>query len=140
MSTNNIMSTNNSNVTKIVVKYFIGIFFIIITLVFLLLVLYYSTPNNYIIVPNNNDIFKISKQINLKIKSNEKIKINFKDLSDDYIGFDSKTNLIIKNCIKSQNVSMVTDELLKSRFGSDIYVVNFSDEDIDLNINYYNKI
>jgi len=134
---------NNLNITRLIVNFFLSIFVIVTILIVLFLGLYYFTPNNYVITKLDMSKYKSDKKKFFNIGPNSKIKLSYSDYSDYsdyYIGFDLETNLMIQNSFKSQNIFISPDIPIQIRFGSDVFIINPTENEINLNVTFYSKI
>lgn len=130
-------NVEQNNMKKSVVYFVVLIFGFIIMLIFILLTMYYLTPNNYELIKWDENKFHHCNKIEYIIKSNTIINIGCIE-SDKYLMFPSQTNLIVSNIIKSQNISINEDnELVKSKYNSEIFLTNNSDIDKKITINFY---
>lgn len=137
INNNNFNFENNFNM-KCIVNYLVLIFGIIIILIFILFIIYYLTPNNYEILTFEDLKFNFQKQIQLIIKPKSTTQIDLSTDSLSYLKFPSKTNLVIKNIYKSQNIYINNDnELIKSKYNSKIFLVNNSDSEQKIIIYFY---
>lgn len=136
-------------IKKSIVNYVVIIFGFVIIMIFILLGLYYLTPNNYELIEWNNDKFKFQTQIEYVIKPNSTININTNintntnenEKINKYLKFPEKTNLVIKNIFKSQNIIIPNDtELIKPNYNSEIFLINNSDLEIKIIVQYYSHI
>lgn len=127
-----------ASIKKSIINYLIMIFGLVIVIIFILLSIYYVTPNNYLIITfDNNDKLKFVSEIEYTIKPNSSKQIDLVD-SNQYIRFSEQTELVISNSFKSQNVSIPKDnELVKIMYGSNIFIVNNSRNEKNINIQTY---
>lgn len=159
------MEKNHQNTTRLVVNFFVTIFVIVVILTILLLLLYYLTPNNYIIelfdkskynlvkeniininpgsnfnlqdLDSNNDYLKFYQIINLDELAEQSILSNFKN--NEKYAEKKSINLLIRNIMKSQNMTFNQDELIYPTYGSNIFILNQSDNVIRIKILIYRK-
>lgn len=130
-----------NKIRKVIVNYSVIIFGLIIIFIFILLGLYYITPNNYLIVKLEDNKFKLEDTNEYKIKSNSNIKIELNNNTNEkYLRFPEETNIVIKNILKSQNVIINNSDLIKSRYNSDIFIINNSDNEKNMKIQFYSII
>lgn len=128
---------NQINIKKSLVHYLIVIFGFIVILIFILLIIYYMTPNNYELINWDENKFTFQNQIEYVIKPYNTINIGCSNL-DKYLKFSSKTDLIIKNIFKSQNILINEDkELIKSKYNSEIFLSNNSNIEKKVIIYFY---
>ena len=137
------------NTTRIIVNFFVTIFVIVVILTVLLLLLYYLTPNNYFIELFDGSKYNLIKEYIVKIKPGTNIDIPKSDSDNNFLKFyqeeivnipTEKTKdiqLLIKNVFKSQCLIYNQDELIKTRLGSKITVLNQSESEIDIKISIY---
>ena len=128
---------NNQNINKIIVNFFLSIFIFVTIFIVLLLVLYYFTPNNYTITKLNISDYIFDKEIKLNVQPNSKVKLNYSDYLEYYFKFDLETNLLIQNSFKSQNIICMSDELVKIKYQSDVFITNSTEKEINLQITFY---
>lgn len=147
----NILSYGNitdvGNTRKIIVNYTVIIFGFIVILIILLLGIYYLSPNNYLILKWEDNKFKLEKTVEYIIKPDSNLLIdsenseNLKNDSNKYLKFSESINLIIKNSFKSQNIIYNKDiDLIKSQYNSKIFIVNNSDIEKKITLQYYSII
>ena len=113
----------------------------IVFITVILLVIYYLTPNNYWILEldqEKNEIKKI-KEINLVVEPYSTTKLDPDEISKKIIEFNQDTHIIVKNLMKSQSIICTQNNLIQARFNSDIYIVNDSDNKLELIISIYAK-
>lgn len=147
------MSHNNLNniddfikIKKTIINYTVIIFIFIVILIFILLSFYYLTPNNYLIIKWTDDKFKfkLENTIEYLIKPDTSLIINSQDnvnLQDMYLRFSENVNLIAKNSFKSQSIDVNKDiELIKSKYNSQIFLINDSNTDKKIIIQFYSSI
>ena len=128
---------NNQNIKKSVVNLVVLIFGFIVILIIILLGIYYLTPNNYEIIYWDENKLILQDQIEYVIKPNSTIDIG-KDNLVKYLKLPSQTNLVIKNFFKSQSVLINNEEqLLKSRYNSEILLSNNSDVEKKVMVYFY---
>lgn len=129
-----------NKIKKITVNYTVIIFGLIIILIFILLALYYLTPNNYKIELFDDNKFIKKKEVEYKIKPNSTLNIIVK--TDEYLKSSNiPINYIIKNWFKSQNVLIDKDnDLIKIKYGSEIFLSNNSNEEKKIIIQFYSHI
>jgi hypothetical protein len=141
----NSLSINNNKFNiekKNIVNIGVLIFALITVMIFILIVLYYLTPNNYLIIildKNKDDKFKLVNEIEYTIEPNSSLIINNDDIdTNKYLKFSEETNLIIKNFFKSQNITINKDtDLIKSKYNSEIFIVNNLDKEKKIKIQFY---
>lgn len=139
------------NTTKIVVNFFIIVFIIISTMTILLLILYYLTPNNYILVPLSKfNYHKLFKEYLIELQPNSQTSIPLYESNEYYLKFQNITNinsvsneldkkiylestsqtneikLLIKNIFKSESINYTDKYLIKTKYNSDIIILNQS--------------
>lgn len=132
--------TDFGKIRKIIVNYTVVIFGIIFILIFMLLGLYYLTPNNYIIEGWEKDKFKLENTIEYTISSGSNSLIVLTNTNyDKYLKFSEKANLIVKNYFKSQSI-IVDGELIKSKFNSEIFIINNTKDEKKIIIQFYSLI
>lgn len=132
--------TDFGKIRKIIVNYTVVIFGIIFILIFMLLGLYYLTPNNYIIEGWEKDKFKLENTIEYTISSGSNSLIVLNNTNyDKYLKFSEKANLIVKNYFKSQSI-IVDGELIKSKFNSEIFIINNTKDEKKIIIQFYSLI
>jgi hypothetical protein len=165
----NIISYGNisdvGNTRKIIVNYTVLIFGVIVILIFLLLGIYYLSPNNYLILKWEDNKFKLEKTIECIIKPDSNLLIDLKNnddkylknnddkylknnddkylknIDDKYLKFSESINLVINNSFKSQSIIFNKDiDLIKSQYNSDIFIVNNSDIEKKITLQYYSII
>jgi hypothetical protein len=145
------------NTTRIIVNFFVTIFVIVVILTVLLLLLYYLTPNNYFIELFNGSKYNLVKEYMVKIKPGTNVDIPNSDSDNNFLKFyqaeivnipteivnipiekTKDIQLLIKNALKSQCLIYNQDELIKTRLGSKIIILNQSESEIDIKISIYN--
>lgn len=128
------------DIKKIIINNAFILFGIVMISIFILLLFYYFTPNNFVLYEDYNK-FKFEKVKEFNIKSNSIELISNKFDNDYYLQFITfnTINLIIKNTFKSQNITIMNKDLIKSRYNSDIFFINNSDFDIKIYVNFYSK-
>ena len=132
--------TDFGKIRKIIVNYTVVIFGIIFILIFMLLGLYYLTPNNYIIEGWEKDKFKLENTIEYTISSGSNSLIVLNNTNyDKYLKFSEKANLIVKNYFKSQSI-IVDGKLIKSKFNSEIFIINNTKDEKKIIIQFYSLI
>lgn len=132
--------TDFGKIRKTIVNYVVVIFGIIFILIFMLLGLYYLTPNNYIIEKWEKDKFKLENTIEYTISSNSNSLIVLDNINyNKYLKFSEQTNLIVKNYFKSQSI-IIDGELIKSKFNSEIFIINNSGNEKKITIQFYSLI
>jgi len=132
--------TDFGKIRKTIVNYVVVIFGIIFILIFMLLGLYYLTPNNYIIERWEKDKFKLENTIEYTISSNSNSLIVLDNINyNKYLKFSEQTNLIVKNYFKSQSI-IIDGELIKSKFNSEIFIINNSCNEKKITIQFYSLI
>lgn len=125
-----------------------GIFIFIIVIIVLLTCFsfYYILPNNYDIFENKLlSNIKPLKTVKIKINPEGKYTINSTDIDNlnnmiIQIKTDKKNypiKILLNNYLKSQNLYIEEDTLFKSVNNSCITILNYNDELIDLDINFY---
>ena len=137
---NYISSMNYDNIRKSIVNITVIIFGFIIILIFILLILYYITPNNYEIIHWDINKFKLENQIEYILKPHSTINIdNISNIGKNYyLKFSEKTDLLVKNIFKSQNISINEEsDLIKSNYDSEIFLVNNSKTEKKVVIFFY---
>jgi uncharacterized ion transporter superfamily protein YfcC len=124
---------------KIIIQYFVNLFMIIFMFLFFLLFFYYILPNNYYIydIDTNDKIINSSEFV---IQKNEEKIIKYNDYKDNKLGFINDNseciNLIITNNLKSENVKINKNKLIKL-INSDIIIKNNTPEPLNIKINIY---
>lgn len=138
------------NTTIIIVNFFVTIFVIVVILTVLLLLLYYLTPNNYFIELFDGSKYNLVKEYIIKIKPGSNVDIPNSDSDNNFLKFYQAENvnipiektkdiqLLIKNALKSQCLIYNQNELIKTRLGSKIIILNQSESEIYINISIYN--
>lgn len=149
---NNIEYDNNnfSQIRKTVVNYTVVIFGLIFIMIFILLGLYYLTPNNYSIFKwiDVSGKLKLIKTVEYIIKPYSNLFVNFQTIetietnkTNIYLKFSEKTNLMVKNNFKSQIVEIDTEQLvLVDTYGSEIYIINNSNTEKKITVQFYSVI
>jgi len=132
--------TDFSKIRKTMVNYVVIIFGLIFILIFILLGLYYLTPNNYLLIKWKEDKLKLENTIEYIIKPYSSLSVELDNTnSDKYLKFSEQTNLIVKNSFKSQSI-VVNGELIKSKFNSEIFIINNSHVDKKIIVQFYSMI
>lgn len=132
--------TDFGKIRKTIVNYVVIIFGLIFILIFILLGLYYLTPNNYLIAKWEEGIFKLENTIEYIVKPDSSLSIDLDNTnSDKYLKFSEQTNLVVKNSFKSQSV-VIDKELIKSKCNSEIFIVNNSNVDKKIIVQFYSII
>lgn len=131
-------NTNFSKIRKTIVNITVIIFGLLIILIFMLLGLYYITPNNYLMVKLDNNKFKLENTTIYTLKPNSNLQLDLKNDSDKYLKFSEITNLVIKNSFKSQSINTDTD-LIKSKNNTEIFIINNSDKEKKITIEFYSN-
>lgn len=129
---------------KNIISIVVIIFTFIIGMIFILISLYYLTPNNYILIMLNDDLvnkFNLVDKIEYTIGSGSNTNLfigSDEKNTNKYLRFSDETNLIIKNFFKSQNIIVNKDtDLIKSKYNSEIFIINNSDTDKKIIVQYY---
>ena len=129
---------------KNIISIVVIIFTFIIGMIFILIALYYLTPNNYILIMLNDDLvnkFNLVDKIEYTIGSGSNTSLfigSDEKNTNKYLRFSDETNLIIKNFFKSQNIIVNKDtDLIKSKYNSEIFIINNSDTDKKIIVQYY---
>jgi len=131
------INTDFNIIKKIFVNYTVIIFGFIIILIFILLSLYYLTPNNYKLIKWDENKFKFENKIEYVIKPDSTTNINNNDFNK-YLRFSEQTNLVVKNIFKSQNIIILNDiELITSKYNSEIFLINNSELEKKITIQFY---
>jgi hypothetical protein len=128
---------NLDEIKKTCVNYVIMIFGIIVILIFILLLLYYLSPNNYELIDDSKEN-KFVNEIEYKIKANSTLIIDTN--KNNFLKFPDKTNLIIKNIFKSQNILIEEPYLIKSKFNSNFEILNNTDLEKIIIVKIYSLI
>lgn len=132
--------TDFGKIRKTIVNYVVIIFGLIFILIFILLGLYYLTPNNYLIAKWEEGIFKLENTIEYIVKPDSSLSIDLNNTNyDKYLKFSEQTNLVVKNSFKSQSV-VIDKELIKSKCNSEIFIVNNSNVDKKIIVQFYSII
>lgn len=153
------MNNTNQNITRLVVNFFVTIFVIVIIFIVILLLLYYLTPNNYTIELYDKSKHNFIKEYIVNIKQNSSVDIPKSD-SNNYmiklINLENKVeelvkpenesklknknefNLLVKNIFKSQSIIISHDYIIKTKYESEIIIVNTSEYPIDIKILLFN--
>lgn len=132
--------TDFGKIRKTIVNYVVIIFGLIFILIFILLGLYYLTPNNYLIAKWEEGIFKLENTIEYIVKPDSSLSIDLNNTNyDKYLKFSEQTNLVVKNSFKSQSV-VIDKELIKSKCNSEIFIINNSDVDKKIIVQFYSII
>lgn len=132
--------TDFGKIRKTIVNYVVIIFGLIFILIFILLGLYYLTPNNYLIAKWEEGKFKLENTIEYIVKPDSSLSIDLDNTnSDKYLKFSEQTNLVVKNSFKSQSV-VIDKELIKSKCNSEIFIVNNSNVDKKIIVQFYSII
>lgn len=144
------------NTTRIIVNFLVAIFVIVVLLTVLLLLLYYLTPNNYVIISSSDSNKIFVKEFNMEIKPNSNIIIPIKDSNNYLLKFEIIENLnkqenlskkidsfndiqlLITNIFKSQSIIYSSNDLIQTRYGSQIIIPNKSDIPIKIKISLWN--
>lgn len=131
--------TDFSKIRKTMVNYVVVIFGIIFILIFILLGLYYLTPNNYLITKWEEGRFNLENTIEYEIKPNSSLVIDLENNNlNKYLKFSEQTNLIVKNSLKSQSISIgIEGELIKSKFNSEISIINNTCDEKKITVQFY---
>lgn len=159
------MIKQNQNITRQVVNFFLTIFVIVIIFVVILLLLYYLTPNNYIIElydksknnfikeyiidikPNSSTIVPVSDSNNHmirflilenKVEELHKLENESKLKDESKLTNKNEINLLVKNMFKSQSIIISPDYIIKTKYESEIIIVNKFDYPIDIKILLFN--
>lgn len=140
--------TDFGKIRKTIVNYIVVIFGIIFILIFILLGFYYLTPNNYIIVKWEEGKFKLENTIEYEIKPNSSLAIDLENNNLNkylkylkYLKFSEQTNLVVKNSFKSQSINIDSDgELIKSKFNSEIFIINNTGDEKKITVWFYSLI
>lgn len=132
--------TDFGKIRKTIVNYVVIIFGLIFILIFILLGLYYLTPNNYLIAKWEEGKFKLENTIEYIAKPDSSLSIDLDNTNyDKYLKFSEQTNLVVKNSFKSQSV-IIDKELIKSKCNSEIFIINNSDVDKKIIVQFYSII
>lgn len=132
--------TNFGKIRKTIVNYVVVIFGLIFILIFILLGLYYLTPNNYQITKWEEGIFKLENTTEYIVKPDSSLLINLDNTdSDKYLKFSEQTNLVAKNSFKSQSI-VINEGLIKSKCNSEIFIINNSNIDKKITVQFYSII
>lgn len=132
--------TDFGKIRKTIVNYVVIIFGLIFILIFILLGLYYLTPNNYLIAKWEEGIFKLENTIEYIVKPDSSLSIDLNNTNyDKYLKFSEQTNLVVKNSFKSQS-AVIDKELIKSKCNSEIFIINNSDVDKKIIVQFYSII
>jgi hypothetical protein len=132
--------TDFGKIRKTIVNYVVVIFGLIFILIFILLGLYYLTPNNYQIAKWEEGRFKLENTTEYIVKPDSSSLIDLNNLnSDKYLKFSEQTNLVAKNSFKSQSI-IIDGELIKSKFNSEIFIINNSNIDKKITVQFYSII
>lgn len=127
-------------IRKTIVNYVVVIFGLIFILIFILLGLYYLTPNNYQIIKWEEERFKLENTTEYMIKYDSSSLIVLDNVNTDkYLKFSEQTNLVIKNSFKSQSI-VIDGELIKSKYNSEIFIINNSNIDKKIIVQFYSLI
>lgn len=142
MNTSDSLILDFNNIRKYTMNILLGIFVISVLLITLLLLGYYLTPNNYMIYDyeKTKDNLKFIKEKEFILKKNENYKLSLElepCTNNLFYNFDKETNLIISNIIKSQNITLSTNDLIKIRFNSEVNLINNSKEEIVVRMKIY---
>ena len=133
--------TDFSKIRKTIVNYIVVIFGIIFILIFILLGLYYLTPNNYQITIWEENRFNLENTIEYKIKPNSSLVIDLDNENlDKYLKFSEQTNLIVNNYFKSQSIVCSDKELLTIKFNSKISIINNTEDEKKITVQFYSLI
>lgn len=128
-------------IKKTIINYTIIIFGLIFILIFILLGLYYLSPNNYIILKWEDKKYKLENTIEYIIKSDSNLFIDLQTNNCKYLRFSEPTNLIIKNSFKSQTIDVdKNNDLIKSKYNSEIFIINNSKVEKKITIQFYSII
>ena len=127
---------------KIIVKTIFMIFIIVSLMAILFLILYYVTPNNYVIYENENKDYTILKDLFYKISSNQTITINMQNTNNynKYVMFDTEQDIIIKNILKSQNITYSPNTILEIKYNSDILLTNNTNTETEIKMSLLEDI
>lgn len=129
------ISNLNYDLKNKIINYVVMLFGIISILIIILLSVYYLTPNNYQIIKYSEKDYKLDSELNFSIIPKSSIELKNKEYYKYYIKFNSnELNLIVKNCLKSQNLIINSDELIKINYGSDIIITNNLENNINISI------
>lgn len=128
----------NTRITRKIVNFIVLIFVIITLFIVSLLCAYYTTPNNYIIYQFDETKFSpVNKQTEYLIKPNSNQKINLSEYNKFKIKFNTETNIVIKNMLKSQNVLLNSNDLIEIKYDSDIIIVNDTNSEKNIIMSLY---
>ena len=125
------------NLTKIIVNYFVLIFIFIFFIIIILLSFYYLTPNNYSLINFDADKYQQIKQIEYIINPYSSILLDYNDIKNKLLKFDQEANLLVKNIFKSQNLYYSEDLLLKVIYLSDLFILNDTENEINIKLTLY---
>jgi hypothetical protein len=150
------MQKNYKNTTGLVVNFFITIFVIVVILTVFLLLLYYLTPNNYIIELFDESKYNFVKEFTVNIGPGLNFNVPNSDSDSNFLKFDkinnldivteqtdipteqfNNINLLIKNTIKSQSIICNQNELVWTKYGSNIIILNQSENNIGIKVSIY---
>lgn len=89
--------------------------------------------------------FKLENTVEYILEPNTNLLIDFDGSngsnSDKYLKFSEQTNLIIKNSFKSQSVHIGDlKKLVKSKYNSEIFIINNSDSGKKIQVQFYSLI
>lgn len=132
--------TDFGKIRKTIVNYVVVIFALIFILIFILLGFYYLTPNNYLLIKWEEEKFKLENTTEYIVKPDSSSLIDLDNTnSDKYLKFSEQTNLVVKNSFKSQSID-IDKELIKSKCNSEIFIINNSDVDKKIIVQFYSII
>ena len=103
--------------------------------------LYYLSPNNYLITKWEDSKFKLEYKNDYTIKPDSSLIVSSYNNKNMYLRFSEQTNLVVKNSFKSQNININKEiDLIKSKCNSEIFIINNSNIENKITIQFYSII
>jgi hypothetical protein len=136
----NYKDTKKNNMAKM----FLSIFVFIVIIIMIFLCMYYLTPNTFLIEKYFPNKYILSNTERITMEPNSEIIFDYNIYKNYYLKIKSKKidklNVLYYNTLKSQNVKLKSGYLIKSKFYSNLKIINKSKHRTIITIKYYNKV